>query len=41
MAGERDGLMTDALHQAAVTHHDVGVVVDEGIAEAPIEQALG
>ena len=29
-AGQRDGFVADAFHQAAVAHEDVGVVVDDG-----------
>ncbi len=34
MAGEVDRLMREALHQAAVARDDIGVVVDEVVAEA-------
>ncbi len=41
MAGQRGGLVADALHQAAVAGDDVGVVVDQLVAEAGGEMALG
>ena len=41
MPGERDRLLADALHQAAVAGDDIGVVIDEIIAEAGVEQPLG
>ena len=41
MAGKVDRLVADALHQAAVAGDDVGVVVDEVVAEAGIQHALG
>ncbi len=41
MARERDRLVADAFHQAAVAGDDVGVVVDDVVAEPRIQQALG
>ena len=41
MAGERAGLVADPLHQIAVAGQHVSVVVDEIVAEAGGEQALG
>ena len=41
MAGKRDGLLADALHQAAVAGQHIGLVVDETVAELGIEVALG
>ena len=41
MAGERDRLLADAFHQAAVAAEDIGVVIDELVAEARREQPLG
>ncbi len=41
MAGERDRLVADALHQAAVARHAIGEVVDDVVAVAAIEQPLG
>ena len=41
MAGERRRLVADALHQAAVAGDDVGVVVDQLVAEAGGQVALG
>ena len=41
MAGERDRLVADALHQAAVAGHAIGEVVDDLVAIAAIEQPLG
>ena len=38
--GERDRLVADALHQAAVAGNHVGVVVDDGVAEPRIEEPL-
>ncbi len=40
VAGERDRLLADALHEATVTHEDVGEVVDQPIAELPVHDAL-
>ena len=34
MPGERDRLLADALHQAAIAGDDIGAVIDEVIAEA-------
>ena len=41
MAGERDRFVADALHQAAVARHAIGVVVDDIVAVAGVEQPLG
>ena len=41
VSGERDRLVADALHQAAVADDRIGVVVDDIVAQAGIEQALG
>ncbi len=41
MAGERDGLLAQAFHEAAVTRHAIGVVADDLIAVSAIEQPLG
>ncbi len=41
MAGERDGFLADAFHQAAVTGNDICLVIDEPIAEAGVEMTLG
>ncbi len=41
MAGEMDRLMADALHQVAVAGDDIGLVVDEVVAEARVQDALG
>ena len=39
--GQGDGLVADALHQAAVAGHGVGVVIDGAVAEAGVHEALG
>ena len=41
MPGEIDGLVAQALHQAAVAGNDIGAVVDQLVAEAGREHALG
>ena len=41
MPGERDRLLADAFHQAAVAYKHIGVVVDQIVAELGIEDALG
>ena len=41
VAGKRDGLLADALHQAAVARQHIGLVVDQVVAESGIEMALG
>ena len=41
MAGERDRLLRQALHEAAVAGDDIGVVIDELLAEAGRKHALG
>ena len=41
MAGERDRLVADPLHQAAVAAEHIGVVVDELVAELGAEMPLG
>ena len=40
MAGERDRLLADAFHQAAVAGDDIGVVIDDAVAEPRVEQPL-
>ena len=40
VAGERDRLLADALHQAAVAQEDVGVMVDEVVPEPGVHDAL-
>ena len=41
MPGKSDGLMTDSLHQVAVGNQGVGAVVDNSVAEAGVQHALG
>ena len=41
MAGQRDGFLAYALHQAAVACDHIGAVVDEVVTEARIEVPLG
>ena len=41
MAGQRDRFVADAFHQIAVAGDDIGLVVDQIVAEAGIEDALG
>ena len=41
VAGQRDRLLADALHQAAVAGEHVGEVVDDGVAEPRIDEPLG
>ena len=41
VTGERDRLLADALHEAAVAGDHVGVVIDDLIAVARVEQPLG
>jgi hypothetical protein len=41
VAGQRDDLVADALHQAAVADQGVGVVVDDVVAELGVEHGLG
>ena len=41
MAGERDRLLADPLHQAAVAGQHIGAVVDDAVAELGVEDALG
>ena len=41
MPGERQRLVADPLHQAAVAAEHIGVVIDEVVAELGGEQALG
>ena len=41
VTGEADRLVADAFHQIAVGGDDIGVVIDEIIAEARRENALG
>lgn len=40
MACQRNGLVADPLHEAAVTHEDIGMVVDKIVREACIQKAL-
>ena len=40
MAGQRNRLVADAFHQAAVAGDDVGVVVDDVVAEPRVQQTL-
>ncbi len=39
--GQRDGLVADALHQAAVAGDHIGKVIDDAIAQPRIEKPLG
>ena len=39
--GERDRLLADALHQAAIAHKDIRMVIDQRIAVARRQHALG
>ena len=41
MPGQPDRLVADALHQTAVAGDDIGVVIDQIVAEPRIQQALG
>ena len=41
MPGERDRLLADALHQAAVAGNAIGEMVDQIVAVTAIEQPLG
>ena len=41
VTGERQGLLRDAFHQAAVAGQHIGLVIDEVIAEAGIQMPLG
>ena len=41
MAGQRDGFLADAFHQAAIACDHIGAVVHQIIAETRIEMALG
>ncbi len=41
MASQRDGFMADAFHQIAVRRHHIGFVMDQVIAEARVQNALG
>ena len=41
MAGERQRLVADTLHQAAVAAKHIGVVIDHAVAELGGEQAFG
>ncbi len=40
VAGERDHLVRHTLHQAAVPHQRVGVVIDDGVAELGVQHPL-
>ena len=41
MAGQRNRLVTDALHQAAVAGDHIGLVIDDVVAEPLVHQPLG
>ena len=41
MPGEPDRLVADAFHQIAVAGDDIGLVIDQLVAEARIQHALG
>src|SRR5690606_38321100 len=41
VAGKVDRLVADTFHQAAVAGEDTGVVIDQVVADAGVEQALG
>jgi len=41
MAGKGDGFVAHAFHQAAVARQAIGVVADDAVAMAGIEQPLG
>ena len=41
MAGQRNRLLGNALHQAAVAHQHIGFVINEFVAEAGGQMALG
>jgi hypothetical protein len=41
MAGQRDGFLADAFHEAAIARDHIGLVVDEIVAEARVEVSLG
>ena len=41
MPGQGDRLVADALHQAAVAGDHIGPVIDQIVAEAGVQQALG
>ena len=41
MASQRDGLLADAFHEAAVAGQHIGLVIDEIVAEGGIQVALG
>ena len=40
MPGQRNRFVAEALHQAAVAGDDIGIVIDEIVAEARVQQAL-
>src|SRR5271157_4740211 len=41
MTGQINGLMANPFHEAAISYHRVGVVVEERISEPGIQNALG
>ncbi len=41
MPGQGNGFVADAFHQVAIAGDDIGLVVDQFVAEAGIEQPLG
>src|ERR1700742_3981029 len=41
MAGERDRLMAQPLHQAAIARDHIGIMIDEVVAEPRIQHPLG
>ena len=41
VACQRDRLLADALHQAAIAHEDIGIVVDQVVAELGVHDPLG
>ena len=41
VSGQADGFLADAFHQVAVAGDDIGLVVDQAVAEAGVEDALG
>src|SRR3546814_8729043 len=41
VAGQRDRLVADAFHEAAVADDAIGVVIDQIVAEAGVQQTLG
>ena len=41
MPGQADGFVADAFHQVAVRGDDIGLVADELVAEAGVQQPFG